>query len=457
MTDTLDILAPADQTEGTRSQILRWLKAVGDTVAEHEPLIEIETDKVTVEVAAPASGVLREIMTAEQEEVAPGQILGRLELARRSTASAPRSVAHTPAAMESATAEKTEAAEVTEASEVSKAPDGRSASHVGAQPPNLAPRITPDTPMPQSPAVRRLLTDRGLDASALHGTGEGGRITIDDVLAHSSTSSSKAPVSAHPAASAETETKQPAPAPAALRSHTIPHTAMRKRIAAHMVQSLLHTAPHVTTVFEADLSGVIAHRATHRAAFESQGAPLTFTAYFVSAAATAIRSVPETNSRWTDSALEIHDDIHIGIATAIEGTGLVVPVLRNVHELDLFGIARGLNQLVNAARDGTLQPADLRGGTFTISNHGVSGSLLATPIVINQPQSAILGIGKVEKRPVAWEDGDEEHVVVRPKCYVTLTIDHRAMDGHQANRFLQTFVRTLESWPRESPQQRAAT
>jgi 2-oxoglutarate dehydrogenase E2 component (dihydrolipoamide succinyltransferase) len=211
-----------------------------------------------------------------------------------------------------------------------------------------------------------------------------------------------------------------------------------------MVQSLLQTAPHVTTVFEADLTAVTAHRTTQRADFESRGTPLTFTAYFLAAAAAAIKEVPEANSRWTDSALEIYDVINIGVATAIEGTGLVVPVLRDVGSKDLFAIARDLDALVSAARGGKLPPADVRGGTFTISNHGVSGSLLAAPIVINQPQSAILGIGKLEKRVTV---GPNDEVIVRPKCYVTLTIDHRVMDGHQANRFLQVFVRTLESWP----------
>jgi 2-oxoglutarate dehydrogenase E2 component (dihydrolipoamide succinyltransferase) len=214
-----------------------------------------------------------------------------------------------------------------------------------------------------------------------------------------------------------------------------------------MVHSLLQTAPHVTTVFEADMSAVVAHRATHRGDFEARGAPLTFTAYFLSAAAAALRAVPEANSRWTDSALEIYDTINIGVATAIEDIGLVVPVLRAVESKDLFAIARDLNKLVTAARAGKLQPADVRGGTFTISNHGVSGSLLATPIVINQPQSAILGIGKLEKRVTVTDKDGSEHLIVRPQCYVTLTIDHRVMDGHRANQFLQTFVRTLESWP----------
>jgi len=154
--------------------------------------------------------------------------------------------------------------------------------------------------------------------------------------------------------------------------------------------------------------------------------------------------VPEANSRWTDTALELFDTANIGIATAIEDIGLVVPVLKDVGAKSLFDIAKGLNDLVTAARAGKLQPADVRGGTFTISNHGVSGSLLAAPIVINQPQSAILGVGKLEKR-VTVDENDK--VIVRPKCYITLTLDHRVMDGHRANLFMQTFVKALETWP----------
>jgi len=230
-------------------------------------------------------------------------------------------------------------------------------------------------------------------------------------------------------------------------SHRIPHSAMRKRIAEHMVQSLLHTAPHVTTVFEADMTAVLAHRQAHRDEFAKRGVPLTLTAYFLLATVDAIGVVPEANSRWTDSALEVFDSIHIGVATALEeGGGLVVPVLRDVQSRDLFTTAQGLNDLVVRAREGGLTPADVRGGTFTISNHGVSGSLVATPIIINQPQAAILGVGKLEKRPVVVEEHGEERVAIRPRCYVTLTIDHRVMDGHQANRFLQTLVTRLTNW-----------
>ena len=226
----------------------------------------------------------------------------------------------------------------------------------------------------------------------------------------------------------------------------VPFRGLRRRIAEHMVQSLLHTAPHVTTVFEADMGAVLEDRAHRREEFARRGAPLTLTAYFVQAAVAAIRAVPEANSRWTDTALEIYEAIHIGIGTAVEGSGLLVPVLRDAHARDLFETARGLDDLVSRARAGKLTPADVRGGTFTLSNHGVSGSLLATPIIINQPQSAILGIGKLERRAVVVGEGEAEKVAVRPRCYTTLTLDHRVMDGHQANRFMQTFVDTLGGW-----------
>jgi 2-oxoglutarate dehydrogenase E2 component (dihydrolipoamide succinyltransferase) len=390
MPATIDVLLPGDQAEGTRSQVLRWLKTAGDAVARDEPLVEIETDKVTIEVPAPADGVLGEIVAAEGTDVAPGALLGRI---------------------------RTDAAAAT------------------AQPPVSAPAKPADAPtvaMPApagtriSPAVRRLLAERGLTAAEVRGTGEGGRVTVDDVLA---------------ATAAEADS------PAGQESvRRVPHTPMRRRIAAHMVESLLRTAPHVTTVFEADLSSVLAHRAEHQAAFRERGSSLTLTAYFVAASVDAIRAVPEANGRWTDEAILISDRIDIGIGTALEGRGLVVPVIRDAGALDLAGIADRLGELVGRARADRLTAADLRGGTFTISNHGVSGSLVAAPIVIHQPQSAILGIGRLEKRPVVVSDGGKDAIVARPRCYVTLTIDHRVLDGHQANRFMETLVRRIESW-----------
>jgi 2-oxoglutarate dehydrogenase E2 component (dihydrolipoamide succinyltransferase) len=301
----------------------------------------------------------------------------------------------------------------------------------------------------------------------------GGRITVNDVLAAVAARSGGAAATGAGVAAAAVATRSAGPAPVGNptgaaapagapaqvgnpaagaasgivgESRLVPHTAVRKRVAEHMVQSLLHTAPHVTTVFEVDMSAVLAHRQKNREEFSRRGAPLTLTAYFLQAAVDGIRAVPEVNSRWTDSALEIFESVHIGVGTALEQGGLVVPVLRDVQARDLFATAEGLNDLVVRAREGRLTPADVRGGTFTISNHGVSGSLVATPIIINQPQSAILGIGKLEKRAVVVEEDGADRVVIRPRCYVTLTIDHRVMDGHQANHFMETFVGRLTNW-----------
>jgi len=402
MSDSVEVRAPAEQTEGTRSQILRWLKQVGEAVTENEPLIEIETDKVTVEVAAPGTGVLREILKQEQEEIVPGDLLGRIQ------------------ADEGTAVPATAAATLSAAGPVA-APAAAARPHGGGL---------------LSPAVRRLLAEHGLEAADVTGSGSSGRITVEDVLQ----------AAARPRAAVRAPAVAPGSeaAPAGIRR--VPHTAVRRRIAEHMVQSLLHTAPHVTTVFEADLTAVLKDRAARREEFAREGVPLTLTAYFVAAAVAAIRAVPEANSRWTETALEIYEAINIGIATAVEGTGLVVPVLQDAPGRDLLQTARGLHELVERARGGKLTPADVRGGTFTISNHGVSGSLLATPIIINQPQAAILGIGKLERRAVVMEEDGRESIAVRPRCYVTLTLDHRVMDGHQANRFLQTFVQKLTGW-----------
>jgi 2-oxoglutarate dehydrogenase E2 component (dihydrolipoamide succinyltransferase) len=424
MSDALEIRAPSEQTEGTRSQILRWLKRVGEQVSENEPLIEIETDKVTVEVASPGSGVLREILRQEQEEITPGELLGWLD-----------------ASADGASAAPVRSAPTTDSGAYSAAP-ARSA-HAAAE----GVRGAAGAAGQLSPAVRRLLTEHGLEPGAVRGTGQGGRLTVEDVL--------RAAAGQGPAGGQRVVSGQPAPGgeQAAQSAPTseegvrrVPHSAMRRRTAEHMVQSLLHTAPHVTTVFEADMAAVLEDRARRREEFAQRGVPLTLSAYFVQAAVAAIRVVPEANSRWTDAALEVFDAIHIGVATAVEGSGLIVPVLRDAHTRDLFDTARALDDLVSRARAGMLTPADVRGGTFTLSNHGVSGSLLATPIVINQPQSAILGIGKLERRAAVIGEGDGERIAVRPRCYVTLTLDHRAMDGHQANRFMQTFVDTLGGW-----------
>lgn len=398
----LEVRFPEDQQEGTEATLAKWLKAPGEAVKAHEPLAEIETDKVMVEVAAPADGAIAEVRIVEGDPVNPGDVLCTFGDA-----------GGTPAEVETTEAES-------EAEPSAAEPAGR---------------------MRLSPAVRHRVMKHGLDPAKIPGSGRGGRLTLRDVEAHLE-ARSEAPRADRP---------EPAPAPAtpdlpAGESLKVPHDSMRKRIAQHMVDSLLHTAPHVTSVFEVDLSAVMRHRSLNKEEFARRGRPLTLTVYFIAAAVAAIRKVPQVNSRWFDDHLEIFSDMNIGIATALGNEGLIVPVLRLANDKSLSRIAADLADLTGRARDGKLKPEDVRGGTFTISNHGVSGSLIATPIVINQPQSAILGVGKIEKRMKVKEIDGEDVMMIRPMCYVSLTIDHRVLDGFQTNTFLSEFCRTLEEW-----------
>jgi 2-oxoglutarate dehydrogenase E2 component (dihydrolipoamide succinyltransferase) len=284
--------------------------------------------------------------------------------------------------------------------------------------------------------VRRAIKEHTVDPATIEGTGRGGRITradVDKAVAERAASPAAPPATIPTAASAGGVT-------------TVPHDRMRLAIARNMLHSVT-VAPHVTAVFECDFSAVIAHRNKHKAGFEKDGVKLTFTAYVLAASAEAMKAVPAVNSRWYDDRLEIFEDINIGVGTAMGEKGLIVPVVRRVQDLSLQGIAERLNELTARARGNRLSGADVAGGTFTVSNHGVSGSLVAAPIVINQPQSAILGVGKLEKRVVVREVGGIDSIQVRPMCYVSLTVDHRALDGHQTNAWLTKFVETIENWP----------
>jgi 2-oxoglutarate dehydrogenase E2 component (dihydrolipoamide succinyltransferase) len=422
-TALVDVLAPVEQ-EGTKASVKTWLKQVGDRVEAGEPLLELETDKVAMEVTAPATGVLAEILVADGGDAEKGALLGRIAAADASPAAA--AVPDAPAARPSTIAPAADA------------PLARSIA-------------TFDPALRLSPAVRRLLIETGLDPATIQGTGRGGRLTSTDVeQAAARRSSAPAAPPSRPADTALAAAR-PGTAPAALPAgpltgRRIPHDTMRRRIAEHMVRSLT-TAPHVTAMFEADFSAIIAHREASKAAFVERGVPLTLTAYIVLAVVEAMKAVPIVNSRWHDDFVEVFDDVNVGVGTALGDKGLVVPVVHRAQSLSLMGVATRLHQATSAARAGTLTPADVQGGTFTISNHGVSGSLTAAPIVINQPQAAILGVGKVEKRVVVREVHGADAILVKPMSYVTLSIDHRVIDGAQTNAWLTRFVQAIETWP----------
>jgi 2-oxoglutarate dehydrogenase E2 component (dihydrolipoamide succinyltransferase) len=281
-----------------------------------------------------------------------------------------------------------------------------------------------------SPSVRRACQQHGIDPARIRGTGRNGRVTredVDRVVAAATTVSVGEPATAQP--------RQFSP-------HDIPHDRMRLKIAENMVRAVSE-APHVTALFEADFSAV----AAHKAAVANSGVKLSYTAYIVKAAAEAMAVAPAINGRWEQDRIAISPTIDIGVGTALGDKGLVVPVVKDAGSLSLEQIGAKLDDLTRRARDGRLTPGDVTGGSFTISNHGVSGSLLASPIILHQGQAAILGVGKLQKRVIVREVDGEDAIVILPMAYVTLTIDHRIVDGHQTNAWLTRFVEIIENWP----------
>jgi 2-oxoglutarate dehydrogenase E2 component (dihydrolipoamide succinyltransferase) len=409
----IDVIVPIEQ-EGTKAVVRAWLRQVGDRVEINDPLVELETDKVAVEVPAPAAGVLREILLQADDEAAPGSVLARIavtvEIAdetAKAARAAPEDVAITTGQVASASPARGEVR-------------------------NAELRL--------SPAVKRALLQHNLDPRHIEGTGRDGRITRADVDRAVEGGAKRQALASAPAASVS------APTDGSIASHSIPHDRMRLRIAENMLNSVTQ-APHVTAMFEADFTAIIRHRARRKDDWARQGVKLTYTAYIVAACIEAMKAAPAINSRWHEDRLEIFDDINIGVGTALGNKGLIVPVLRQAQRLSLQGIAAGLDELIEKARAEKLGAQDVKGGTFTISNHGVSGSLFASPIIINQPQSAILGVGKLEKRVVVREVDGIDTIQIRPMAYVSLTIDHRVVDGHQTNGWLSRFVEVLEGWP----------
>jgi 2-oxoglutarate dehydrogenase E2 component (dihydrolipoamide succinyltransferase) len=388
-----------DEQEGTKAVVRAWLKKVGEAVAENDPLVELETDKVTQEVPAPASGVLAEILLNTDDEAVPGALLARIEagvyepntLAGSEPKPKPEPELIAPAALNAGTGD-------------------------------IETRL--------SPSVRRALLQHSIDPSHIQGTGRDGRITRDDV--------DRAVASATTVGAGEPAIAQPRH----FAGGDIPHDRMRLKIAENMVRAV-SDAPHVTALFEADFSAI----AAHKAAMAARGLKLSYTAYLIKASAEAMAVAPAINGRWEKDRIAVSPTINIGVGTALGEKGLVVPVVKDVAALSLEEVGAKLDELTGRARSGNLTAADVSGGSFTISNHGVSGSLLAAPIILHAGQAAILGVGKLEKRVVVREVNGQDAILIRPMAYVTLTIDHRVVDGHQTNAWLTRFVEILESWP----------
>lgn len=398
--------------------ITKWLKQVGDSVNELEPLLEVNTDKVDTEIPAPASGVILRIEMQEGQPAKVGELL----------------------AVIGAAGEKVSSEQLLESREQLSV---NSEQAVTPQSSTLEPStllavagqaLRPSTDLGFiSPVVAKIAAEHGVNLNQVTGTGLGGRITKNDVLAFVTRQKSNV----------ESRNTQHATnlAPGTGSPDTlIKHSPIRKSIAEHMVMSK-RTSPHVLTVMEADLSRVVKHRAANKAAFERDGVNLTFTAYFLMSIVAGLKAYPNVNSSWSDEGLLIHKAINLGMATSLGEDGLIVPVIKGADNLSLLAMARSVNDLAQRARTKKLQPDEVKGGTFTLTNHGVSGSLLAFP-VINQPQCGILGIGAMQKRVIVIDDA----IAIRPMVYLSFVFDHRILDGASADWFLAKAKETLENW-----------
>ncbi len=423
--------------EGT---ITKWLKNNGEQVKELEPLLEVNTDKVDTEIPSPISGILLKILIPEGKTVQAGTVLAWIgKTDEKIPENGPESSQREEQAKPAAQPVQAEA---------------------GGE------AVAPGSMREQkrdigfiSPVVSKMAQEYNIDLTQVQGTGQGGRITKKDVMAYLEEKqkaveaetvtpvTETAPVSQ----TANQVEAQPKPEPKPVEISAIPMegeiqplSPVRRAIADHMVMSK-RTSPHVTTVMEADISRVVAHREANKASFARDGVNLTYTAYLVAATVMALKAYPVVNSSWTDEGVLIHRQIHIGMATSMGEAGLIVPVIKDADQLSLLGLARTINDLSSRARARKLQPDEVKGGTFTITNHGVTGSLFATPI-INQPQCGILGAGAIQKRVVAISQDGVDAIAIRPMVYLSLTFDHRILDGAIADYFLGRVVESLQNW-----------
>ena len=395
-----DILVPTLGESITEATVAQWLKQPGEAVAVDEPLVELETDKVTLEVNAGAAGVLSEVVAAEGENVEVGALLGRIA---EGEAAAPAK----PAPAEPAPAKPA--------------------------PAKMAPAPAPAPPAPApaasalSPAVRKLVEDNKLDPATISGTGKGGRITKEDAL--TALEKPAAPAAA-PATAASAPSAPTPPAEVGAREERVRMTRLRKRIAERLKEAQ-NTAAMLTTFNEADMSAVMGLRKQYRDSFEKRhGVRLGFMSFFIKASIAALQELPAVNGEIDGDEIVYKNHYDIGIAVGTP-QGLVVPVIRNADRLGFAGIEKTIGELGRKARDGKLSIEEMSGGTFTITNGGVYGSLMSTPI-LNPPQSGILGMHKIQERPMAV-DGE---VRVLPMMYLALSYDHRLVDGREAVTFL---------------------
>jgi len=450
----IDVVMPQMGESIAEGTLSRWLKKVGETVKRDEPMFEISTDKVDAEIPAPTAGTIAEILVKEGETVAVQTVVARIETTAGAPAEVPAAAAPAPAATAAtAPAAAAPASSAASAPAISAAGaasvsgangTGNGAGH-GAAPDTFEGRLRSKS----SPLVRKMAAEHGVDISGMHGSGIAGRVTKRDLLEHLASGPQQPPARAAapsmhaPGGVAQAHGPMPEPWPG---DRVEPMSKMRALISDHMVASR-RTSAHVTSFFEIDFTRVARMRAAKRKEFEAAtGEKLSYMPFIIKATVDALKQYPIMNSSVAGTSVIYRKPINIAIAVALDW-GLIVPVIKHADDLSLTGLTRALNDLASRARSKRLSPEEVQEGTFTITNPGVFGSLMGTPI-INQPQVAIMGIGAIEKRPkvITGSDG-EDTIAIRTCAYFSISFDHRIIDGAVADEFLAQVKRNIESFP----------
>ena len=438
----VDIIMPQMGESIAEGTLSRWLKKVGDEIRRDEPIFEISTDKVDAEIPAPAAGVLAEILVKEGETVAVQTVVARLETEKGAAVGAPKAGPDKTAAASSASPAAPQREAATSAAQTRQQPPAAATapSHSGNGS-SFEERVRTKS----SPLVRKIAAEHGLNIASLQGSGVAGRVTKRDILGFIESGEARtATTGVRPGAPAHGPSL-PNPEPWA-GDVVEPMSKMRALISDHMVASR-RTSAHVTSFFEVDLTRVARIRAKKRAEFEAgTGLKLTYMPFIIKAVTEGLRAFPILNSSVSGTNIIYRKQINIGVAVALDW-GLIVPVIRHADDLSLSGITRALNDLAARARAKKLSPEEVQEGTFTITNPGVFGSLMGTPI-INQPQVAIMGVGAIEKRPKVMTGPDgEDTISIRTCAYFSISFDHRVIDGAVADQFLAFVKKTIETFP----------
>jgi pyruvate dehydrogenase E2 component (dihydrolipoamide acetyltransferase) len=441
-----DIIMPQMGESIVEGTITKWLKKPGDKVQRDEPLFEISTDKVDAEIPAPASGTLQEIKVAEGTTVGVNTVVGTIAVDGEAAVTKP--AATKPAPAPEKPAEKTSSAGVPPAGAGTSRPRA-------AEPAPAAAQEEEGEEARSSPLVRKIAREHGVNLSQVAGTGLGGRITKQDIMAFIERGESAAAAPSRPTPEpqpAPLQAATPAPsrpaAPAPYPGDLVPMTQMRKLIAKHMIESR-RTSAHVHCMYEVDLTRVVNLRNKHKGGFEQRhGVRLTFMPFFVRAAIIAIQQFPIVNASIEGDNIRYHRNINMGIAVALDW-GLIVPVVKNAGDLNFLGLQRGITDLGERARNKKLKPEDVEGSTFTVTNPGQFGAVFGLPI-INQPNSAIMGVGGITKQPLVVTDKDgNDSIAIRSVVHLTLGYDHRLIDGAVADQFMAMVKKNLETWSEE--------